>query len=121
MHGQRLRLIYGCRYLISLPLMKLWFATLFVLITAAGTFVPCCQVDHCTGEVNALADTHENEYPEGLCSPFNSCASCPASVELSQAAEYMQPINQKLKHLENLQPPGCNQYANMYWQPPRSC
>ena len=101
--------------------MKWWFACLLLIITASGTFIPCCQSDQCNAKEISATNNHKDEDNKGMCSPFNACASCVASVELNTPVEYSQPIKQAQVYYERLQAFDPAHYTNLCWQPPRSC
>ncbi|WP_276483442.1 hypothetical protein [Paraflavitalea pollutisoli] len=65
--------------------MRILFSLLLTLLTAAGTFFPCCMHDDCADEVAVSVTNHEEEKKDEACSPFFACGTCPAAVEVAKA------------------------------------
>jgi hypothetical protein len=101
--------------------MKSWVALILVMITAAGTFVPCCGVDDCCAGQFAASSNQEKHQAEGTCSPFFACAACPGFVELVNRIQLVQPLFAKQVHHERMVNHNLTTYFSSFWQPPRSC
>jgi hypothetical protein len=101
--------------------MKKWSILILLLITAAGTFIPCCGVDDCCADQIAKSTRHEKRQTEGTCSPFFACASCSGFVELSKPIQLIQPVVEKQVHHENIVKFNLATYFSSFWQPPRFC
>jgi hypothetical protein len=106
---------------LSLHLMKKWFAFILLLITTAGTFVPCCEADGCCADQAANSASHNNHETEGTCSPFFACATCPGFVELSKPIQLTAPIVEKTVQHQSIVKFTLPAYFNSFWQPPRYC
>jgi hypothetical protein len=100
--------------------MKKWLVLILLLITAAGTFVPCCGIDDCCAD-QAIAANHNNHENEGICSPFFACATCSASVELTKTIQLDFPSAESLVHQHAIMKSDLPSYSSSFWQPPRSC
>jgi hypothetical protein len=98
---------------LSLSPMKKWLAILLIMITAAGTFLPCCSEPETESQAN-----HQNK---GACSPFFACATCPGSVELAKTIQLPSPVIEKIVHHQTTISLRLPHYAASYWQPPRLC
>jgi hypothetical protein len=101
--------------------MKKWLAILLVLITAAGTFIPCCGVDDCCTDTMASKSGHDDHQDEGTCSPFFACATCPGSVELTKTIQLPTPETEKVVHHQPSLKFVLPVYTSSFWQPPRAC
>jgi hypothetical protein len=62
--------------------MQKWLALLLLMITTAGTVIPCCLVDDCKADQAAVKGPGGRQ--EGNCSPFFACATCAGFVEVSK-------------------------------------
>jgi hypothetical protein len=71
--------------------MKKWFTFILLLVTLTGTLFPCCLIDDCNDEEIVTGKKENNQEPEGTCSPFFSCATCPGFAEISKSVKLVQP------------------------------
>jgi hypothetical protein len=101
--------------------MKTWLTFILLLIVVAGTFSPCCLVDACNEQELTSSQKENKQQPEGNCSPFFACATCPASVELSKPMELIIPVEQKPVHHHQLVKFNFTTYTASFFQPPRNC
>ena len=101
--------------------MKKWLTFILLIITLTGTFYPCCLVDECNDEEIATAQQENKDEPEGNCSPFFACATCPGFAATSKTVQIYQPVIQNQIHHETFVIFNLTTYASSFWQPPRSC
>lgn len=98
------------------------FVFFLLIITTAGTIVPCCGSDDCC-EVNMQSSDHEDKQSgEGTCSPFFACATCAGFVEVSRGIQINKLVSVKKEVFHEL--PGVKNlptYSASCWQPPRNC
>jgi hypothetical protein len=99
--------------------VKNWLVIILLIITAAGTFIPCCGVDDCCADEFAATSNHKDHQSEGTCSPFFACATCPGFVLLSDRIQIIQPVPVKQVHHEEIVNHILSTYASSFWQPPR--
>lgn len=99
--------------------MEKWIIFLLLLITTAGTFIPCCQRDNCCAD-QSINTKHENSKNEGTCPPF-ACATCFGFVELTNPIQSIQLLVQKQVHYEMFEVLNLSTFSATYWQPPRAC
>lgn len=107
---------------LRLPLLpvKNWLVIILLIITAAGTFIPCCGADDCCAVQPATTSDHKEHQSEGTCSPFFACATCAGFVMLSDRILFIQPIPEKQVHHERIINNNLSTYTSTFWQPPRS-
>lgn len=105
----------------NLPLsrMKNWLVLVLLLITAAGTFIPCCQVDDCAADRITSPSKNDDRKQEGTCSPFFACATCSGFVALSKSIQITPPIAVRQVHHEQIVKSDLLSYTSSFWQPPR--
>jgi hypothetical protein len=101
--------------------VKNWLVIILLIITAAGTFIPCCGFDDCCAGQLATSSNHKDHPSEGTCSPFFACATCPGFVMLSDRIQFIQPAAEKQVHHEGMVNHHLSTYVSSFWQPPRSC
>jgi len=101
--------------------MKKWLTLLLLLITLAGTFYPCCQVDECSEGEIATAQKENEKQTEGNCSPFFACAACAGFDQMYKPIEIIQMVVENQIHHEKLVVFNFITYASSFWQPPRFC
>jgi hypothetical protein len=104
---------------IPLARLKNFLVVILLIITTAGTLFPCCIVDECCAEQLATSSSHEKHQPEGNCSPFFACATCPGFVGLSKPIQLVLPVSEKQVHHERILNFHLTSYASAFWQPPR--
>lgn len=100
--------------------MKKLLVFILLLITTAGTVFPCCQVDDCAADQLTSATNEENHVPEGTCSPFFACATCPGFVELAKPIQIQQPMAVKHVHHAKIVSLLLPTYSASLLQPPRA-
>ncbi|MGZ8544543.1 MAG: hypothetical protein ACXWV0_04565 [Flavisolibacter sp.] len=97
--------------------MKFTFALILFLVTAAGSFIPCCETDDCASEQANEGHTTE---PEGSCSPFFACAACPGSIMPARQLHFSMVIHiSKPDHFEKPQLLQLSGYTHPRFQPPK--
>jgi hypothetical protein len=101
--------------------VKNWLVIILLIITAAGTFIPCCGIDDYCADQFAATSNHNGHQSEGTCSPFFACATCPGFVMLSDRIQFIQPVAEKQVHHEGIVNHHLSRYVSFFWQPPRSC
>lgn len=101
--------------------MKKWLVLLLLIITSAGTIIPCCDIDDCCVDQFENSPNHEKNQSEGSCSPFFACGTCAGFVELSKLIYLIQSVPEKQVHHEQVTRFHLTTYAASYWQPPRYC
>lgn len=106
---------------LSLQRMKKFFVFLLLLITAAGTFIPCCGVDDCCADQVTNTTNHDKHKNEGGCSPFFACATCTSSIEMTKPVQIEFPNVEKIIHHKAIVKFDLSTYSSSFWQPPRSC
>lgn len=102
-----------------LQLVKKWLVFILLLITTAGTFVPCCHVDDCPADQLTSSQKSDDDKKEGNCSPFFACATCPGFVELSKPFQLVQPVVQLQVHHTEFNSLILSTYSAKLFQPPR--
>jgi len=100
--------------------MKIWLVLILLIVTAAGTFIPCCGVNDCCAD-QVAASNHDNHENKSICSPFFACATCPASVELTKTIQLDVPSAESLVHQHAIIKADLPPYSSSFWQPPRPC
>ncbi len=100
--------------------MKKWMIFLLLLITTAGTSIPCCQTDNCCADQSNNTNTEKHK-GEGTCPPFFACATCCGFVELANPTHFVQVPVQKQLHYEMFEVLNLSTFSATYWQPPRAC
>jgi len=98
--------------------MKEWLVFILLVITTAGTFVPCCQFDDCTGQT-ASTNGHENHRREGTCSPFVICGTCAGFTHLAKTPEIPAILFEKTSYHSGAATFLLSAYATSLFQPPR--
>jgi hypothetical protein len=101
--------------------VKNWLVIILLIITAAGTFIPCCGVDDYCADQFAATSNHNGHQSEGTCSPFFACATCLGFVMLSDRIQFIQPVAEKQVHHEGIVNHHLSSYVSFFWQPLRSC
>ena len=102
--------------------MKKWLAFILLLITFASTFYPCCVYDNCDEEeIAASSQQKENPEPEGNCSPFFACQSCPGFTINTNIVSVKQVEFATQVHNEKHVASNLSSYTSSFWQPPRVC
>ncbi len=91
------------------------------MVTAAGTFFPCCVSDACCADQVTNSSHSGKKQQEGACSPFFACATCPGFTEISKPILLVLPVFETQVHHEINIVPDLSAYASTFWQPPRSC
>lgn len=97
--------------------MKKWLLFLLLIITAAGSFIPCQDNDCCAESL--ITSSTDHNHKEGTCSPFFSCATCPGVVELPKLFQLVLPFVGRLQHHEAMATFDLSAYPASFWQPPR--
>jgi hypothetical protein len=102
--------------------VKKWLAILLLIISVAGSFIPCCPNDGCEDEaVEAVGSSHNDtdQSDKGACSPFYSCGTCVSAIDIT-AAKYqlVEPANEKITHFSFCQFQ-LSRYSASLFQPPR--
>ena len=99
--------------------LKKWLAILLLMITAAGTFIPCCQTDDCSAD--QISHSDDPPKPEGSCSPFFSCATCTGFVEITNPVQLPGKVEDAaLIHPERPMILHLSHYQDFLLQPPRT-
>src|SRR3954447_24789143 len=101
--------------------MKKWLVFILLLITTAGTFIPCCSIDNCSADRPANTSNHQKHQNEGTCSPFFACATCPGFVELAKPIQLAKPLVEKIIYYQSILKFSLPTFSSSFWQPPRSC
>jgi hypothetical protein len=99
--------------------MKNWVVYLLLLLTMAGSFIPCCQVDNCPEDQTAATTTNDDHQPEGACSPFFACATCPGFTQLAKTIHLEMPEAVLPKHYPSAINFTITSYTASLLQPPR--
>jgi hypothetical protein len=99
--------------------MKKWLSIFLLIITVAGTIIPCCALDDCCADRNSSSTNHEKHGDEGTCSPFFACTTCSGFVELAAEIQIQQSIGEKPVHHEKILQLNLSTYSAFFWQPPR--
>jgi hypothetical protein len=62
------------------PMKLFWLIFSFYILALAA--IPCCESDKCVKEINTTIsqNPNHNQHQSELCTPFCSCALCPASA-----------------------------------------
>lgn len=99
--------------------VKKWVSIFFLLLVAAGSFIPCCAEDDCATEVSATTDKGHSGDDETGCSPFFACGTCaPAIVVHTPVPVNQQPFPEKVTY-QFVADDGLAQYHPSFFQPPR--
>lgn len=77
------------------------------------------MVDECNDEEIATAKKENKQEPEGNCSPFFACATCPGFTEMSKPVEIVQPIIESQVSHGTIVVFNLSTYSASFWQPPR--
>jgi hypothetical protein len=101
--------------------MKKGLVFILLLIIAAGTFFPCCEIDDCPADRISSNTTNHDNKKEGNCSPFFACATCQGFAELAKPIRLTGPIIEKIVHHQTIVKLNLPTYFSSFWQPPRSC
>jgi hypothetical protein len=106
-----------------LPLqpVKKWLFFILLLITAAGTFIPCCSIDDCCADQVTKTTNHDKHTSEGTCSPFFACTTCPGFAETAVPVQLAEPVTEKTVYHQTIVKFNLPAYSSSFWQPPRSC
>ena len=101
--------------------MKKWLAFLLLLITMAGSLIPCCEVDNCDADQTFVQqnDPNPNGGEGGSCSPFYSCQTCTGFTQLAKPVVVPEPIVEASIHHAETYTLRINSFAASFWQPPR--
>lgn len=95
-------------------------AAFFLLfISMVAVFTPCCEIDGC-GEDTTERTMDDRNGADGTCSPFSSCATCLAAVELNGIIQVEEsgPLVAVALSTEILI--SLPSYHSAFWQPPRA-
>jgi hypothetical protein len=101
--------------------MKKWLTFILLLIALTGTFFPCCLVDECNEKELVTSQKESKQQPEGACSPFFACATCPGFTEMSKPIQVVHPVFEKPVYYQSTLTFNLPTYSPSFWQPPRSC
>ncbi len=96
------------------------FAFILLLLTASGTFFPCCTQDECANEI-ATSTAGDADHDKGACSPFFACATCPGAAELHKVALAPVPETEVVMHREVVYFERLSTFSSSFFQPPRFC
>ena len=99
--------------------MKQWLVLILLLVVAAGTFIPCCELDDCCADQIVNKSNHDKHKSEGACSPFFACATCSASVALTKPIQLVEPTVEKTVYHPVAVKFNLPSYSSSLWQPPR--
>jgi hypothetical protein len=101
--------------------MKKWFAFVLLLITIAGSFIPCCEVDNCSADqaVTQQDIQNDSDRKEGTCSPFYSCQTCAGFTQLAKHVIVPELISEATVHYERWYTYRTTFFTASFWQPPR--
>ena len=101
--------------------MKKWLAFLLLLITMAGSLIPCCEVDDCAADqtITQQDTTIPDNSEEGTCSPFYSCTSCTGFTQLAKPVVLPEAMDENSVHHAGRYNMRITSFAAAFWQPPR--
>lgn len=95
------------------------FAFILLLLTASGTFFPCCTQDDCANEVSTSTSGGDGDHDKGACSPFFACATCPGAAELHKIALAPAPEIEITMHWQTVYLERLSTFSSSFFQPPR--
>jgi hypothetical protein len=99
--------------------LKKWLLYIMLAITATGSFFPCCApADDCEEQTETGSHSEQHQ-PEGNCSPFFACATCPGSVEMAKTFFFILPVKERQDYFSQIEKSNLLTFFPSFWQPPR--
>jgi hypothetical protein len=100
--------------------VKKTFAIFLLLITAIGSFTPCCQSDDCAEETISTHHSPGQEDEKGICSPFFACGTCSPAIVITNLPVLIEvPETEDCFRHPLFFLPRLSTYHPSFFQPPR--
>ena len=99
--------------------MKRLLGILLLMIITVAVLTPCCTDDDCEADLVANQDESKKPEPQGSCSPFFACTTCPGFTSTVKQITIPDPAVLNLQHFESYPDYHLFTYTTSPWQPPR--
>src|SRR4051812_22860293 len=100
--------------------MKKWLTLVLLLVCITAAFYPCCSKDNCSNDVLTSKSTNQNNHkPQGTCSPFITCGTCPGFIQMANAVVIPIVKEEKTIHHSRVNSLTLSAYTDSLLQPPR--
>lgn len=92
-----------------------------MLLVMAGVFLPCCGIDDCCAVNSQTSSSSPFQKETGSCSPFFTCATCIAIVDLPATLQLQHvDVAQQVEHHSKIILFSSLLFYGSCWQPPRN-